>query len=177
MNSMKRAIFGSKSNSKGEKIRIRGTLTKDKNDDASAKGSIKGDGSVCDDVQSVVSKHDAQSLISRQDAEEIRNLSANPQASLTKLDSKKKKKNAASASVSETTEVRVDDETQSRISVPKTGKNKKKEGGKHIKSVTEKVVVIPIKPKLPADYYTSIIVKISLPVRKQNRFIELMTCN
>ena len=43
MNSMKRALFGNKSNSKGDRIRIKGTNAKDKNDDASAKGSIKGD--------------------------------------------------------------------------------------------------------------------------------------
>ena len=176
MNSMKRALFGNKSNSKGDRIRIKGANSKDKNDDASAKGSIKGDGSVCDDVQSVVSKQDVQGSISRQDADELRTSSV-IQASLIKLDTKKKKKNAASASVSETTEVRGDDETQSRISVPKTVKNKKKEGGKHGKSITEKVVVIPAKPKLPADYYTSIIVRISLPVHKQNRLIEFMTCN
>lgn len=182
MNSMKRALFGSKNNSKGDKIKIKGTTNKDRSDDATAMGSIKVDGSVCDDGQSAISKQDAQSIISRQDADDLQDGGAVSNTILIKLDSKRKKKNRVSAILSETTDIR-DDDVQSRSSVPKTAKNRKKEGdrGRNGKAVAGKIVIVPSKPKLPADYYTSIIVQISTPVRRQqtsvvSRFYELIAC-
>lgn len=175
MNSMKKALFGSNKKGRTDKSSVISATERREN------FSGKGEGSVCETV--VGGRDDAHSVVGRQDAEDVRSSSSvapiiQP-ATQIKEETKRKKK-SHTPNQSETTEVRNDDDLQSRVS--KATKTKKKESDKNrnTKPGNEKIVVVPKPRQLPTDYYTSIIVTISpnspRPSAGINRWRDLVAC-
>ena len=98
-----------------------------------------------DESLNVVSRHGA----------EIVSSTIIPPTMLIKEETRRRRKHRASANLSETTEVRNDDDNRSRASgVSRPGKNKK--NGERIQSFGK--MMGPVKRKLPSDYHTSIVV-------------------